>query len=142
MKNYTTREILLMVFLIAGKIVGKTKIQKLFYLLEREQKINIGVPFTVYLYGPFSRQLNKEVEILEHDGVLQCIPNSTYSHDVYYEYNISDNGMKKAMKLWESLPTDVKEKIIKHVSKFNSMTPTEIVNYVYDNYPDAKPVNE
>jgi len=78
MKNYTTREILLMVFLIAGKIVGKTKIQKLFYLLEREQKINIGVPFTVYLYGPFSRQLNKEVEILEHDGVLQCIPNSKY----------------------------------------------------------------
>lgn len=142
MKNFTTREILLIVFLIAGKIIGKTKIQKLFYLLEREQKIPIGISFTIYLYGPFSRQLTKEIEALEQENVIQCILNSTYSHDIYYEYNISDKGMKEAMKLWESLPTDIKEKIIKHVSKFNSMTPTEIVNYVYENYPEAKPVNE
>ena len=43
------------------------------------------------------------------------------------------------MKIWEGLSTDIKEKILKHIAKFGSMKPSEIVRYVYETYPDAKP---
>ncbi len=133
------REAILVLFVLMGKIVGRTKLQKTVYLLEREKKITTGLDFKIYLYGPFSKDLNNEVDRLISENLIQVNLLITHSGDKCYEYNISEKGRKVALKILDILPKAIREKFVEHASKFNSMTPTEIVQYVYSNYPDSKP---
>ncbi|MBU0627622.1 MAG: hypothetical protein KKC75_00390 [Nanoarchaeota archaeon] len=132
-------EAILTVLCLVGKIVGRTKLQKMMYLLQTEQKLPINLDFQIYLYGPFSRGLNNEVDKMISDGLIENTQTITNLGGVCYEYTISDKGRKTAMNILEKLPRDIKEKIITNISKFGSMTATDIVRYVYENYPDAKP---
>lgn len=136
-----TKEVLLTLFLLMGKIVGRTKLQKIVYLLQREQNISHGVNFEIYFYGPFSRDLNAEVDLLVREQMIVSEEGITRSGDRFFEYSISEKGRKEAMKIFDKMSKSDKEKIITHTSKFNNMTPTEIVKYVYSSYPDAKPPN-
>ena len=139
MKLDYPKEILLVLFSVLGRVVGRTKLQKLVYLLKREQNIDAGLDFQVYFYGPFSRDLNNNVDELIQLGLLDVSETFTRSGDKCYEYSISSEGMKFGMNLLEKLPKNQKEKILQHIAKFNLMTPSEIVKYVYAKYPEAKP---
>lgn len=139
MDKYNSEDIILVIFSLVGRIVGRTKLQKLVYLLKREQNIDTELEFQTYLYGPFSRDLNNKVDGLINSDLLEVSETFTRSGDKCYEYSVSKNGMKKGMDVLDKLPKVQKEKILRHIAKFNLMTPSEIVRYVYETYPDAKP---
>lgn len=58
-------KVLLGVFSAAkGKIIGKIRTQKVFYLLE-QMGLNSGLRFSYHNFGPYSDQLSNQIRVLE-----------------------------------------------------------------------------
>jgi len=53
--------------------VNATKIQKIFFLLEREKGINFNLDFKPWLFGPYSKKLDKVLYGLIDKGVVKVV---------------------------------------------------------------------
>ncbi len=47
-----------------GAEVSATKLQKIFFLLEKEKGINLGLNFKPWFFGPFSPELQQDIDTL------------------------------------------------------------------------------
>jgi uncharacterized protein YwgA len=48
-----------------GTNLGKTALQKLIYLLQELQKVDVGYEFSLHNYGPFSAELQADLDLVE-----------------------------------------------------------------------------
>jgi uncharacterized protein YwgA len=51
--------------------LGKTKLQKMVYLLEKLKNVSVGYDFTFYTYGPFSSDLAADLDYVTTLGGVQ-----------------------------------------------------------------------
>jgi len=52
-------------------------------------------------------------------------------------YQLTDTGVKVAKKIFDTLPDDDKDKIIRIKARFNSMPLAQLLEYVYRRYPEG-----
>lgn len=55
----------------ADNDLGKKKIQKLVYLVERFAPLNLGYEYEIYFYGPYSKTLDDDLRALSRDGLIR-----------------------------------------------------------------------
>jgi len=55
-----------------GKVEGRKRFQKTVFLLQEQFDIDFGYRFTAYLYGPYSAQLQNDIDILAQTGYLKA----------------------------------------------------------------------
>ena len=106
--SFTSTELLMLLLrsLRERRIRGRTRLQKIVFLLE-EQGIDFGYEFKPYLYGPYSETLkgnlsmltelglvNEESEEIEYDGVV---------HDRYV-YSLTTEGRRFADRIEAKSP--------------------------------------
>lgn len=136
-----------------NKIEGRTRFQKLAFLSDqRLQEEDIDpYDFIAYDYGPFDKDLYKELEWLEEEGLITEKERRTYGGDTRYDYKLTEKGIKSIQhnvphldssdqigQLSESqkkLKTifDVAENV---VSEYNDMPISNLIKRVYDEYPE------
>ena len=103
--------LLYLIYRCGGKIVSRKKLQKLVFLTEYyldNSKVStskltndLNYNFIIYYYGPFSWELYADVDMLVDKGYLI----EKYQHgDIYdefikgyYIYELTENGIKKAL---------------------------------------------
>ncbi len=152
---------LLMLLLYANKqekIEGITKLAKLLFLLTKEEnfkEFEKEYEFEAYNYGPWSSQvLNftetvKEMELIkseEHklkpyeekdvdliEGELEGTKIPENSIDIF---SLTPDGIKVAIMLYGKLTEDERTKIEGIKKKFNRMSLSELIRYVYLKYPE------
>lgn len=54
------------------RIEGRKQCQKAVFLLKEYHKIDFTYPFIPYLYGPYSSQLQNDIDILGRTGYLKA----------------------------------------------------------------------
>ncbi len=79
-----------------GKLYGKTRFQKLVFLIQKEAACN-QVPassfdYEIYHYGPFSSELAETLEKLKKDQLLEENTEITPNGYTRYVYNITKKG--------------------------------------------------
>ncbi len=152
---------LLMLLLYANKqekIEGITKLAKLLFLLTKQEnfkEFEKEYEFEAYNYGPWSSQvLNftetvKEMELIkseEHklkpyeekdvdliEGELEGTKIPENSIDIF---SLTPDGIKVAIMLYGKLTEDERTKIEGIKKKFNRMSLSELIRYVYLKYPE------
>ena len=55
---------------------GRTRLQKIIFLLKHKNKIDLDYNFIPYYYGPYSRDLQLAVDLLEAAGFVQVAAKS------------------------------------------------------------------
>lgn len=78
-------------------IVGKTRFQKLVYLIQKRTKergIELQYNYEPYLHGPFSTNLNSIVEQLVAQGYLEETLEESSSGNSIYVYSMTSAGAK------------------------------------------------
>lgn len=65
-----------------GALVGKTRLQKTFYLLER-CGLESGIDFDYYHYGPYSHDVSQAARWAELEGLMSEEEKTTFSGDAY-----------------------------------------------------------
>lgn len=110
-----------------GRIEGRTRLQKIVFLLMVEEEINFSFDFIPYYYGPYSDDLSEYVEDLISYGFL-VEKRTRLSNDVYrYDYELTESGKDLLNKIQETtVPGDMKQ-ISKYIASIKNTPTTELV---------------
>jgi uncharacterized protein YwgA len=151
---------------VAAPILGTTRLQKLLFLIEREEGVRStegpDFDFTAYKFGPVSKNLYDDLAKLENLGYIaseSIAEPSTVERD---EYGLSFEGL-----MGEEEPTEAFEerryaltssgidwlkkrnfpeqdalKINKIKGRYGTLSLSDLLHYVYSRYPDMTTASE
>lgn len=75
-----------------GRINGRTRFQKIIFLLKAKHRIQFSFDFTPYYYGPYSYDLSEYIESLVSYGLL-IEQRTRLSNDIdRYDYELTKKG--------------------------------------------------
>jgi uncharacterized protein YwgA len=123
-----------------GEISGRTRLQKLAFLLVEEELDDdfSGYDFVKYDYGPFSKELLSDVESLDDDGVVGENETRTRSGNRRYDYGLQPDISEQIEELAES-DEDVREVLEaaqEVVDEHGDKRIRELLEDVYEKYPE------
>jgi len=136
-KNSTTN-VVLSLFFVFGEIFGRTKIQKLLFLLEQRTE-NLNFQYERRHYGPFSDLMNETVDQCVQKKLVEETKVMTRHATWGYHYKITDSGRKEAEEAFSELDPKIKAMIQELHDEFKDASTTDIVRYVYSKYPKMVP---
>ena len=142
-----TRKMLPLALLYADeehRIDGRTRFQKLIFLMQMEGNLNDLAPtdtyrFEPYDYGPFSSTLYDDLDIHIERGLIDDSKEELDEEDdiVKYEYQLEPEGQEF---IEEELSEGELERIVNEakriVREYGDMPLPELIDLVYSKYPD------
>ena len=126
------------------QIDGRTRFQKLIFLMQMEGNLNDLAPtdtyrFEPYDYGPFSSTLYDDLDIHIERGLIDDSKEELDEEDdiVKYKYQLEPEGQEF---IEEELSVGELERIINEakriVREYGDMPLPELIDLVYSKYPD------
>ncbi len=113
--------------------VCATKLQKVFFLLEKEKGVELGLEFKPWFFGPYSSKLQEfidklieigEVDIEEEEEVRDPLSGEVIAYKRHYVLKS------------EFTPSEEDEEIEAFFREWVRKSRSEILNYVYKKYPE------
>lgn len=108
---------------------GRVKLQKLTYLLKHMYNVPTDYSFVRYYYGPFSRQLEHDIDILKFFGYISEKTKviSEEQHVVRYDYSLTDKGRQKVRSELQKLPGKELEKMQTSIQELCRLPPSLLI---------------
>lgn len=134
----TQRQKVLLAALVPASrdVHSPVQVQKLMFLIDREVANRVGGPFfdfAPYNYGPFDKQVYRELAALSELGLVEISQSGTRD-----AFRLTEAGQKEGESCLAELPKTVRDYIQK-VSEFvRSQTFSGLVSAIYKAYPDMK----
>lgn len=139
-ENKMIKNTILSLFFIFREIYGRTKIQKLLFLLEKRSE-ELGLKFEVRHYGPFSDIINEMVDKCVNENILEEKKIMTRHGTWGYYYSITNHGKTMAKNSFSNLNPKLKQRFEELFSEFKNFSPSDLVKFVYAHYPEWVPRN-
>jgi uncharacterized protein YwgA len=112
--------------------ITPTKLQKIFFLLEKEKGINLGLDFKPWFFGPYSSKLqdyvDRLIELEEVDVEEEEVRDPLSGAVIGY---IKNYVLKSEFK-----PEEEEKEIEAFFREWVRKSKDEILNYVYKKYPE------
>lgn len=105
------------------EIAGRTRFQKIIFLLKTKERIDFSYIFVPYYYGPYSFELQLDINLLEAAGLLEIIPKD----GTLYLHRLTSKGEKLAAKVREKMDQLEKEKIEKALKKYERKSTSTLI---------------
>lgn len=106
------------------KIEGRKRFQKTIFLLQEQFGFEFGYRFTAYLYGPYSAQLQNDINVLAQMGYLKA---SKIGELFFYE--ITQLGQRSASQIEKEYGEELAKKLREHVRNLEESDTEELVNW-------------
>jgi len=115
-----------------GKIVTSTKFQKLVFLIHVEGRLR-GYRFTKYPYGPYSNELEIDMQLANALGLIKRDFVRGVTH-TYYTYELTSEGFQILENVLENISPDRIRKASRVIRKYGEMDYKKLMEYVYKRY--------
>ena len=112
------------------------QVQKLFFILDREIPNLVGGPyfaFEPYDFGPFDKDVYREIEILELDDRVEQSGGGSYRR-----YSLTTAGLTEGRTLLAGLQAPVRDYIAEIAAWVRSLSFSQLVSAIYRDYPEMK----
>jgi uncharacterized protein YwgA len=125
-----------------GRMEGKTRFQKLVYLVQKEaNRCNVpasSFKYEIYYYGPFSPELSTALENLKETDLIEEETEITPSGYTRYVYSLTEKGKKLLEDAKERRLVSKKlERIVTGIKKdFGEMELSELVKEAYREFSE------
>ena len=116
-------EKLLVVLKYYGKIWGRTRFQKIIFLLKEKYGVKFNYKFIPYHYGPYSQDLQYEIDMLNALGLIDINPED----GILYSHQLTAEGKKAADKMEEKIDPAELRKIISAIDKLRSKSTESLI---------------
>lgn len=116
-----------------GRIDGRTRLQKLLFLLDK--KLNLDLGFERALYGPFSNRLSAIADTLTRDKIIKE-EFSVTDFGKKYSYILTDEGKNFIKSMKSNNDIQKIEKVLNEVDSFVNMDLEELLRFIYKTYPE------
>ncbi len=126
-------------------IEGRTRLQKMVFLMQKELKqrdqsgaVGLEYDFIPYDYGPFSKELYDDLDAMIEQEFVDDTEEPLQSGKVKYIYEIENNGEElvgSESESWKDV--DAIMQLAREIKKnYNDMLLSELIEYVYSEYPE------
>jgi len=118
-------------------IVTPIKLQKIFFLLEKEKGINLNLDFEPFFFGPYSEKLTNIMYEFEKQGLITIKRKEVI--------NPADNffwGYAETYELDKNIETSVGEDTLSFFRDWIKKDKNEILKYIEEKYPEYFRVGE
>ncbi|MGI0093497.1 MAG: hypothetical protein ACREA8_05290 [Nitrosotalea sp.] len=123
---------------------GRTRFQKMIFLLrERANFFKHNYDFVPHNYGPYSRELQNDIDSLIHDGYIIMNLKTVEDGKIKYEYAITGDGSLILQKILSDKELGKKFKFSKIVelaeeikNEVNGKDLRSVLTDIYREYPD------
>ena len=125
-----------------GELRGRTRLQKLVFLTQSEGAREVSenlFDFVPHRYGPFSRQLDAYVVAAKNLALLVEEPyevETSYGKVSGYRFRLTRRGERELHVIMDQVNTVLADRIRQIVSAFGKMDMKDLLEYVYDRYPN------
>lgn len=121
------------------RIEGRTRFQKLVFLTQKRTGDDDLYNFFRYDYGPFSKKLLTELEVLADDGFIEIARETTLGGSTRYDYSLTDEGRKVV----EGMPEDdriseIHEAAQEVTSEYSGTSLRALLQTIYEKFPQYK----
>jgi type I restriction enzyme S subunit len=110
-----------------------TVVMKNMFLLQEEQKVPLGYRFVPYKYGPFSKEVYEDLEVLEKEMLVIRSKRSKIVER--QETAIDEEAVDEVKQILETLPQDKRQALDEVMKRYASMGFEQLLGYVYTKYP-------
>ena len=86
-----TTDLIMQFFEIAKKVEGRIKLQKVIYILQTKGLVNFELDYKYALYGPYSQDLQLQIDYLTIIGFLKETGKTNYTYEVNNKFPIPIN---------------------------------------------------
>lgn len=107
-----------------GKVEGRKRFQKTIFLLQEQFGVEFGYRFTAYLYGPYSAQLQNDIDILAQTGYLKA----NKMGELFF-YEITPLGQKSAIQIEKEYGAELAKELKKQVDNLKESDTEELVSW-------------
>lgn len=127
--------ILLLLLKKLRKIVTRTKLQKLIFLIQDESRIKGGYDFSKNHHGPHSYRLTADAESLAQEGIVTKEEVVGSNNRLYYVYEAT----KKVDEIYDNevcpnVDTDLIARADKVIDKYKDCDYNQLTEYIYKQY--------
>ena len=115
----------------SNKIEGRTRLQKMVYILKEKEKIPFSFKYKPYFYGPYSEELYETIQDLVALNLLKEEIEPKGNGVYQYDYVLTEPGKQyaeKISKLLEKETPEIEEKIKKKTRKYIEKPLSEVIN--------------
>ncbi|TXT55446.1 MAG: hypothetical protein BAJATHORv1_40359 [Candidatus Thorarchaeota archaeon] len=109
------------------RIEGRTRFQKLIFLLKKEKKIHFNFEFTPYYYGPYSHELSEYIGFLVSFGLIEESRTQLSDSIDRYDYELTEKGKEFFIQLKSKRSLEEFESIEEYVSEIINVPTCELV---------------
>ena len=106
-----------------GMIAGRTRFQKIIFLLKNKEGIDFDYNFIPYHYGPYSAELQLEINLLEAADLLQVIPQD----GTLYMHRLTPEGESIADKIQRKMASSEKKKLEEALKKYRRKLTSSLI---------------
>ncbi len=116
-------EKLLVILKNLGKIEGRTRFQKIVFLLKHKDGIKFDYTFIPYYYGPYSPELQTEINLLEAADILKVIPQD----GALYMHILTSRGQKLAREIENKMDAAEKARLKEALRKYKNKSTISLI---------------
>lgn len=124
-------------------IEGRTRLQKLVFLMQRRLEENENYPlestdydFVPYDYGPFSKELYGDLDALADHKMIESREESLYGDKTKYVYDLKPSGEEFVERqLSQQEAREILELARELKEKYNDILLSDLIEDVYSRYP-------
>jgi uncharacterized protein YwgA len=132
------KDFLLALMFFAVRIEGRTQLQKLTFLGQKEGRMEGGYDFRSWKFGPFSDDIWKDLDMLVSQGQTTEIPQNSRDGEVLgYMYLLSKQGRDYVTnEILPKLDQQTLSLLKTLMTRYSHMSLDELLTYVYQKYPE------
>jgi len=121
-------------------IIGKTRLQKEVFLAQKELRdrgIKRKYGFMPYHYGPFSRQLYFDINLLKSKGLVEEQTYETAQAGIYRKFKLTSKGVHDIEGLIQNEDLkDIYEAVKKVKHTYDGMALRDLVQFTHQKFPE------
>lgn len=118
-------------------IKGRTKIQKLIFILTREFELPKKFKYFHYTFGPYSSILQREIdELITFDLMQERVLRTARAHRVY-EYKLTRKGTSAAKAILDKIEPrtqEILDEMSEQAIQLNKMPLKDLINNAYEHF--------
>jgi len=124
--NHNVGIILLLLKYLKG-VKGRTRFQKIIYLLKEKYGIDLSYRFMPYYYGPYSDDMQSDIDMLSLLDLLKVEVVSLGEGVLRYEHNLSPKGSEVAEEIEKQLSSNQKRQLQSALNELKDVETDKLV---------------
>jgi len=106
-----------------GTVCGRTRFQKMVFLLKEKEGLEWRYSFIPYFYGPYAHDLQLEIDLLEAAGFIRV----EHQKDNLYVHSLTEQGVKVAERIAHQMDFTEFKKLLKKLEKYNERSTKSLI---------------